>query len=248
MTDQSIQDSLISIPYGEDFSDIRESVRAICKEFPGSYWREQEAQHKHALEFTQAMTDAGYLSAMIPEEFGGSGLPLRAGGVIAEEVAAAGCSSANLRAQAYMMKILVKHGTDEQRRTYLPDIASGKLRFQSGPACQFQRPALRCSGHGTGEVFVQGVLVTRHGAANRLYDDAGLGYGVDSHGAAAAAHAHGHLFANDSHAFLTRLQVFSHKGVGSFKRQAARKLQGALQHGHTAFLGERGFTRLHLSE
>lgn len=131
MTDQSIQDSLVSIPYGEDFTEIRESVRAICKDFPGSYWREQEAQHKHALEFTQAMTDAGYLSAMIPEEFGGSGLPIRAGGVIAEEVAAAGCSSANLRAQAYMMKILVKHGTDEQRKTYLPDIASGKLRFQS---------------------------------------------------------------------------------------------------------------------
>jgi len=124
-------DVLIDVPYGEDYPEIRESVRAICRDFPGEYWRKQEAEGKHASEFTQAMTDAGYLSALIPEEYGGSGLPIRAGGAIFEEVSASGCSPSNIRAQSYMMKILVKHGTEEQKKRYLPDIASGKLRFQS---------------------------------------------------------------------------------------------------------------------
>ena len=124
-------DGLTMVPYGEDYPEIRESVKSICNDFPGEYWRDQEAKREHALEFTQAMTDAGYLSALIPEEYGGAGLPLRAGGVIFEEVSASGCSPANIRAQSYMMKIMVKYGTPAQKEKYLPGIASGKLRFQS---------------------------------------------------------------------------------------------------------------------
>jgi acyl-CoA dehydrogenase len=124
-------EGLTMIPYGEDFVEIRRSIQAICKEFPGEYWRNQEKNHEHAVEFTQAMTDAGYLSALIPEEYGGAGLPLRAGGVIFEEISAAGCSAGNIRAQMYMMKMLIKHGKKEQLDRYLPDIASGKIRYQS---------------------------------------------------------------------------------------------------------------------
>ncbi|GAA4333281.1 acyl-CoA dehydrogenase family protein [Pigmentiphaga soli] len=131
MSVEANDSGLTMVPYGEDYPEIRQSIQAICKDFPGEYWRDQEARHEHAQEFTQAMTDAGYLSALIPEEYGGAGLPIRAGGVVFEEITAAGCSASNIRAQAYMMKILVKHGTPRQRERYLPDIASGRLRFQS---------------------------------------------------------------------------------------------------------------------
>jgi len=131
MTDLSDVEALTMVPYGEDFPEIRRAIQTICKDFPGEYWRAQEAKGEHAAEFTKAMTESGYLSALIPEEFGGAGLPLRAGGVIFEEVSAAGCSAGNIRAQMYMMKMLVKHGTQAQKDRYLPDIASGKLRFQS---------------------------------------------------------------------------------------------------------------------
>ena len=73
-------DNLPSVPYGEDFPEIRRSIQAICKDFPGEYWRDQESKKEHAAEFTKAMTESGYLSALIPEEYGGAGLPLRAGG------------------------------------------------------------------------------------------------------------------------------------------------------------------------
>ena len=124
-------EGITMVPYGEDFPEIRESIRAICKNYPGTYWREREDKGEHGEEFVREITAAGYLSALIPEEYGGAGLPLRAGGVIFEEVNASGCTSGDIRAQMYMMKMLVRHGTPEQKKKYLPDISAGKLAYQS---------------------------------------------------------------------------------------------------------------------
>jgi acyl-CoA dehydrogenase len=116
---------------GEDFPEIRAAVRAICANYPGAYWRAQEDQNAHGAEFAAELTAAGYLSALIPEEYGGSGLPLRAGGAIFEEINAAGCTSADVRAQLYMMKMLLRHGTAAQKAKYLQEVAAGRLRYQS---------------------------------------------------------------------------------------------------------------------
>ncbi|MCF8476306.1 MAG: acyl-CoA/acyl-ACP dehydrogenase [Pseudolabrys sp.] len=122
---------LAQVTLGEDFPEIRDGVRAICKGFPGSYWRELEKSDGYAEEFVKALGDAGYLSALIPEEFGGSGLPLRAGSVILEEIHASGCSAAACHAQMYMMSTVLRHGSVEQKAHYLPKIASGEIRFQA---------------------------------------------------------------------------------------------------------------------
>jgi len=124
-------EDLTLVPFGEDYPEIREAIRSICKNYPGAYWRDLEDKHAHAAEFVKDVTESGYLSALIPEEYGGAGLPVRAGGVIFEEINASGCSSGDIRAQMYMMKMLVRHGTAEQKARYLPDISSGKLRYQS---------------------------------------------------------------------------------------------------------------------
>ncbi|MFM7568154.1 MAG: acyl-CoA dehydrogenase family protein, partial [Betaproteobacteria bacterium] len=121
----------VSIPLGEDYPDIRESVRRICQDFPGKYWRDLEAREAYPSEFVQAMTDAGYLAALIPEEYGGAGLPLRAASIILEEIHAEGCSAAAAHAQMYIMGTLLRHGSEEQKRRYLPKIASGELRLQA---------------------------------------------------------------------------------------------------------------------
>jgi acyl-CoA dehydrogenase len=124
-------DAAAQLELGEDFADIREGVRAVCRNFPGAYWRELEKNDGYAEEFVRAMSDAGYLGALIPEEYGGSGLPLRAGCVILEEVHASGCSAAACHAQMYMMGTLLRHGSEEQKRKYLPGIADGSIRFQA---------------------------------------------------------------------------------------------------------------------
>ena len=125
------EDGLTMGPVGEDYPEIRQAIRAICKNYPGAYWRNLEDTGNYATAFVKELTDAGYLSALIPEQFGGSGMPLRAGGVILEEIHAAGCEGQTCHAQMYMMKMLVRHGTAEQKQKYLPGIASGELRFQS---------------------------------------------------------------------------------------------------------------------
>ncbi len=114
-----------------DFPDIREAVRKTCAAFPGEYWRKLEEQEKYPTEFVKAMTEAGFLGALIPEEYGGSGLPLRAGAAILEEVHASGCNGGACHAQMYIMGTLLKHGTEEQKKKYLPKIASGELRLQA---------------------------------------------------------------------------------------------------------------------
>ncbi len=121
----------ISVSLGEDYSDIRESVRRICAGFPGEYWRRLEEKLEYPTEFVKALTDAGYLGALIPEEYGGAGLPLRAASVILEEIHASGCNAGACHAQMYIMGTLLRHGSEEQKKRYLPKIASGELRLQA---------------------------------------------------------------------------------------------------------------------
>ena len=121
----------VSVSLGEDYSDIRESVRRICAGFPGEYWRRLEEKLEYPTEFVKALTDAGYLGALIPEEYGGAGLPLRAASVILEEIHASGCNAGACHAQMYIMGTLLRHGSEEQKKRYLPKIAIGELRLQA---------------------------------------------------------------------------------------------------------------------
>ena len=121
----------VSVPLGEDFPEIREGVRAICKKYPGEYWRKLEDNDEYAEEFVKELTAAGYLAAQIPEEYGGSGLPLRAGCAILEEVNASGCHGAACHAQMYMMGMVLRNGSAAQKQKYLPGIADGSIRFQA---------------------------------------------------------------------------------------------------------------------
>jgi acyl-CoA dehydrogenase len=121
----------VALPIGEDHADIREAVRRICEKFPGAYWRDLEAREAYPTDFVAALTQSGFLGALIPEEYGGSGLPLRAASVILEEVHASGCNAAACHAQMYIMGTVLRHGSAEQKRRYLPKIASGELRLQA---------------------------------------------------------------------------------------------------------------------
>ena len=115
----------------EDLAEIRRAVRALCTEFPGEYWREKDRERAYPGEFVDALTRAGFLAALIPEEFGGSGLKLDAAAVIMEEIQAAGCNGASAHAQMYIMNTLLRYGSAEQKAAYLPGIASGDLRLQA---------------------------------------------------------------------------------------------------------------------
>ena len=121
----------VSVPLGEDYPEIRDSVRRICADFPGAYWRDLDEREAYPTEFVNALTQAGYLAALIPEEYGGAGLPLRPAGVVLEECHAAGCYAAAAHAQMYTMGSVLRHGSPEQKARYLPRIASGELRLQA---------------------------------------------------------------------------------------------------------------------
>ena len=118
-------------PTKDDYADIRESVRALCARFPGEYWRQVDRDRAYPAEFVAALTEAGYLAALIPEEFGGSGLTISAAAAILEEVHAAGCNGAACHAQMYTMGTILRHGNEAQKKAYLPKIASGELRLQA---------------------------------------------------------------------------------------------------------------------
>ena len=124
-------ETTISLPLGEDYPEIRESVRRICAGFPGSYWRDLEDREAYPTEFVTALTEAGYLAALIPEEYGGAGLPLRAAGAVLEEIHSSGCNAGACHAQMYIMGTLLRHGSAEQKAKYLPQIADGSLRLQA---------------------------------------------------------------------------------------------------------------------
>ncbi len=121
----------VRVPLGEDFPEIRASVRKICANYPGAYWRDLETREAYPAEFVKALTEAGYLAALIPEEYGGAGLPLRAAAVILEEIHASGCNAGACHAQMYIMGTLLRHGSAEQKARYLPSIARGELRLQA---------------------------------------------------------------------------------------------------------------------
>ena len=124
----------LSMDIAEDYSDIRKQITKLCEDFPGEYWRALEGQPpsgSYPTEFIEALTAAGYLAALIPEEYGGAGLPVRGGAVILETINQTGCSASPGHAQMYTMGTILRHGSKEQKEYFLPKIASGELRLQA---------------------------------------------------------------------------------------------------------------------
>ncbi len=111
--------------------EIRDAVRKLCADYPGEYWRKLDRVGEYPTAFVKALTDSGFLSALIPEAYGGAGLGLSAAAAILEEVQAAGCNGAACHAQMYVMGTVLRHGNEEQKRKYLPEVASGRLRLQA---------------------------------------------------------------------------------------------------------------------
>ncbi len=115
----------------EEYGEIREAVSRLCNQFCGEYWQEKDSNRAYPTEFVKALTDAGYLSVLIPEEFGGSGLGISAACAIMEEIQKSGGNGGACHAQMYTMGTVLRHGTEEQKQLYLPKIASGELRLQA---------------------------------------------------------------------------------------------------------------------
>jgi len=115
----------------ETFPEIREAVRRLCARFPGAYWRALDRERAYPTEFVAALTEAGFLSVLIPEEFGGSGLGLAAATAVLEEIHRSGCNGGACHAQMYTMGTVLRHGTPAQKEAYLPKIATGELRLQA---------------------------------------------------------------------------------------------------------------------
>jgi acyl-CoA dehydrogenase len=128
---QSSDDPFTISAESGDYPELRDAVRRICRDYPGEYWRRLDNESGYPTEFVRALNEAGFLGALIPEEYGGSGMPLRAAAVILEEINASGCVASAAHAQMYIMGTLLRHGSEEQKRRYLPDIASGALRLQA---------------------------------------------------------------------------------------------------------------------
>ncbi len=111
--------------------DIREGIKKLCDKFDGDYWQKCDRENSYPLKFVNELSDAGYLSALIPEKFGGLGLPISAGSAILEEIHRSGGNAAACHAQMYTMGTLLRHGSEAQKNKYLPDIASGNKRLQA---------------------------------------------------------------------------------------------------------------------
>ena len=114
-----------------NYPEIREAVAKLCTDFPESYWRELDRERAYPTDFVQALTDSGYLSVLIPEQYGGAGLPLSAACALLEEIQRAGANGGACHAQMYTMGTLLRHGSAEQKDKYLTEIAAGKLRLQA---------------------------------------------------------------------------------------------------------------------
>ncbi len=117
--------------YELDHPEIRENVARLCADFPGEYWRKADREQAYPTEFVKALTDAGFLSALIPEEYGGSGLPISAAAAILEEIHRSGGNAGACHAQMYTMGTVLRHGSETQKQKYLPGIAEGSLRLQA---------------------------------------------------------------------------------------------------------------------
>jgi alkylation response protein AidB-like acyl-CoA dehydrogenase len=115
----------------EQYESVREEVAKLCADFPGPYWQAKDKARAYPSEFVAALGEAGYLAALIPETYGGAGLPLSGGAAILEEIQRQGCNGGAVHAQMYVMGTLLRHGSDEQKARYLPRIATGELRLQA---------------------------------------------------------------------------------------------------------------------
>jgi alkylation response protein AidB-like acyl-CoA dehydrogenase len=139
-------------------AEIRAEVRKLCAKFPGEYWRELDARRGYPTEFVKALTEAGWLAALIPEEFGGAGLPLSGAAAILEEIHATGCNGAACHAQMYIMGTILRHGSAAQKSAYLPAIAAGELRLQAfgvtEPTSGTDTTALRTTARREGDRYI----------------------------------------------------------------------------------------------
>ncbi|MGX1787471.1 acyl-CoA dehydrogenase family protein [Bosea sp. NPDC055332] len=141
-----------------DHTDIREAVARLCADFPGEYWRKLDREMAYPAEFVTALTESGFLSALIPEEYGGAGLTLSAAAVIMEEIQRQGCNGGACHAQMYVMGTVLRHGSAEQKQRYLPGIASGELRLQAfgvtEPTSGTDTTALRTTARREGDHYI----------------------------------------------------------------------------------------------
>lgn len=144
--------------YDVSHPEIREGVAKLCAEFDGRYWQECDRENAYPARFVQALTEAGYLSALIPEEYDGLGLPLSAGAAILEEIHHSGGNAAACHAQMYTMGTVLRHGSDVQKQAYLPKIASGELRLQAfgvtEPTSGTDTTALRTTARRKGDNYI----------------------------------------------------------------------------------------------
>src|SRR5664279_5349025 len=115
----------------DEYADIRDAVAKLCAQFPGEYWRKLDREMAYPQAFVDALTQAGYLSVLIPEEYGGAGLKISAAAAILEEIQRAGCNGGGCHAQMYTMGTLLRHGSDAQKAKWLPKVATGELRLQA---------------------------------------------------------------------------------------------------------------------
>jgi acyl-CoA dehydrogenase len=122
---------MITMPLAPAWPDIRDAVARLCEDFPNAYWLKLDKEDAYPHAFVTALTQSGFLGALIPEEYGGSGLPLTAAGAVLETIHAMGCNAAACHAQMYTMGTVLKHGSEAQKQKYLPKIASGELRLQA---------------------------------------------------------------------------------------------------------------------
>ena len=131
MPDENKSIETSSLVQDDTNSEIRSSVAKLCQDFQGEYWRNLDREQAYPTEFVQSLTDSGFLSVLIPEQYGGSGLGITSASVILEEIHHQGCNAAACHAQMYTMGTVLRHGSDKQKKSYLPEIASGKLRLQA---------------------------------------------------------------------------------------------------------------------